>query len=194
MTDTTTSDASTPTDAPAATAAPRRTGGGLGGKVLAELQEIASELGITGAEKMRKGALIDAIKIARGDAGTSTKAAVKAASGPAVDTTPPAAVTLPVAEPTTDTAAAADAPAKAEKPARSRRAKADKPAVEKADQALSLIHISEPTRLSQKKNCETLTGFDASPASRFRLASARSRYTLPRSGSTVIHSWHSLSV
>ncbi|KQX75150.1 transcription termination factor Rho [Aeromicrobium sp. Root472D3] len=142
MTDTTTSDASTPTDAPAATAAPRRTGGGLGGKVLAELQEIASELGITGAEKMRKGALIDAIKIARGDAGTSTKAAVKAASGPAVDTTPPAAVTLPVAEPTTDTAAAADAPAKAEKPARSRRAKADKPAVEKADQASA--EVAEP--------------------------------------------------
>ncbi|MBP2391287.1 transcription termination factor Rho [Aeromicrobium fastidiosum] len=130
MTDTTTTPAaSTPPDAPATPAA-KRTGGGLGGKVLAELQEIASELGISGAEKMRKGALIDAIKIARGDAGTSTKAAVKAASGPAVDTTPPAAVTLPDVLP--EPAAAEAAPAKADKPARTRRAKADKPA--QADQ------------------------------------------------------------
>ncbi|MCD9199164.1 transcription termination factor Rho [Aeromicrobium wangtongii] len=127
MTDTTTTpDASTPV---AASSAPKRTSGGLGGKVLAELQDIASELGITGAEKMRKGALIDAIKIARGDAGTSTKAAVKAASGKAVDTTPPAAVV-----PDAKTAPATDeAPAKAEKPARARRAKAAAPA--KADDA-----------------------------------------------------------
>jgi transcription termination factor Rho len=126
---TTTSAASTPPDAPAATAAPKRTGGGLGGKVLAELQEIASELGVTGAEKMRKGALIDAIKIARGDAGTSTKAAVKAASGPTVDTTPPAAVALP--EVATEPAAeAAPAKAKSDKPARTRKPKADKPAAD----------------------------------------------------------------
>ncbi len=46
---------------------PRKTSGALGGKVLAELQEIAAELGIAGASKMRKGALIDAIKVARGD-------------------------------------------------------------------------------------------------------------------------------
>jgi transcription termination factor Rho len=43
-------------------------GGALGGKVLAELQEIAKDLGISGAAKMRKGALIDAIKEARGEA------------------------------------------------------------------------------------------------------------------------------
>jgi transcription termination factor Rho len=85
----------TTADSAAPAAAPRKTGGSLGGKVLAELQEIAGGLGISGAEKMRKGALIDAIKIARGDAGTSTKAAVKAASGPAADTTSAAAVTLP---------------------------------------------------------------------------------------------------
>ena len=86
MTETTiTPEASTPA-ADAAAAAPRKTGGGLGGKVLAELQAIAGELGISGAEKMRKGALIDAIKIARGDAGTSTKAAVAAAAPSKVDT------------------------------------------------------------------------------------------------------------
>ncbi len=86
MTETTiTPEASTPA-ADAAAAAPKKTGGGLGGKVLAELQAIAGELGISGAEKMRKGALIDAIKIARGDAGTSTKAAVAAAAPSKVDT------------------------------------------------------------------------------------------------------------
>ncbi|MDQ3157611.1 MAG: Rho termination factor N-terminal domain-containing protein, partial [Actinomycetota bacterium] len=40
----------------------KKTGGGLSGKVLAELQEIAGGLGISGTNKMRKGALIDAIK------------------------------------------------------------------------------------------------------------------------------------
>ncbi|MGA8986716.1 transcription termination factor Rho [Aeromicrobium sp.] len=86
MTDTTTTPTSSAPAADAAAAAPKKTGGGLGGKVLAELQEIAGGLGITGAEKMRKGALIDAIKIARGDAGTSTKAAVAAAAPSNVDT------------------------------------------------------------------------------------------------------------
>ena len=47
--------------------APRKTGGALGGKVIAELQEIAAGLGIEGAAKMRKGQLIDAIKAARGE-------------------------------------------------------------------------------------------------------------------------------
>jgi transcription termination factor Rho len=126
VTETTTPDVSTPS----AAEAPKRTGGGLGGKVLAELQEIASELGITGAEKMRKGALIDAIKIARGDAGTSTKAAVKAATAPPVDTAAPAAVNI---QETLAEVAAADSsaePAKASRPSRSRRAtkaKADAP-------------------------------------------------------------------
>jgi transcription termination factor Rho len=47
--------------------APRKSGGALGGKVIAELQEIAAGLGIEGAAKMRKGQLIDAIKTARGE-------------------------------------------------------------------------------------------------------------------------------
>ncbi|MEO8094913.1 MAG: Rho termination factor N-terminal domain-containing protein, partial [Pseudolysinimonas sp.] len=88
MTETTTTPETPVQSAEAATDAPpqaggtpaKKTGGGLGGKVLAELQEIAGGLGITGADKMRKGALIDAIKIARGDAGTSTKAAVASAA------------------------------------------------------------------------------------------------------------------
>ncbi|MET0953515.1 MAG: transcription termination factor Rho [Aeromicrobium sp.] len=132
MTETTTTD-----DSAAPAAAPRKTGGSLGGKVLAELQEIAGGLGISGAEKMRKGALIDAIKIARGDAGTSTKAAVKAASGPAADTTSAPAVTLPESKnDTTDApreeSAKADAP-KADRPKRKRNDAAAKTDAAKDD-------------------------------------------------------------
>jgi transcription termination factor Rho len=57
-------------DAPTESKAPaprKRTGGGLGSKVLSELQEIAGELNIQGASKLRKGELIDAIKAARGE-------------------------------------------------------------------------------------------------------------------------------
>lgn len=119
MTETTiTPEPSTP-PADAAATAPRKTGGGLGGKVLAELQAIAGELGITGADKMRKGALIDAIKIARGDAGTSTKAAVAAAAPSKVDTSKgDAAAAAKTEQP------AADAPAAAELKGGSRK---DKP-------------------------------------------------------------------
>ncbi|MFI5425530.1 transcription termination factor Rho [Aeromicrobium sp. UC242_57] len=137
MTDTTTTpDISAPS---AAASAPKRTGGGLGGKVLAELQEIAAELGITGAQKMRKGALIDAIKIARGDAGTSTKAAVKAASSPAVVDAPTNAPVLPEtkSEPAAekasapaDNAAAGDAPVKATRAPRKRKPAAKDDAAE----------------------------------------------------------------
>ncbi|MDX6278166.1 MAG: transcription termination factor Rho [Nocardioidaceae bacterium] len=86
MTETTTTPDTLAPAAEAASEAPKKSGGGLGGKVLAELQEIAGGLGITGADKMRKGALIDAIKIARGDAGTSTKAAVASAAPSKIDT------------------------------------------------------------------------------------------------------------
>jgi len=68
--------------APKKNSAPK--GGGLGGKVLAELQEIAADLNISGASSMRKGELIDAIKAARGDApaakGASSKGAPKQAA------------------------------------------------------------------------------------------------------------------
>ena len=117
MTETTiTPEPSTPA-ADAAATAPRKTGGGLGGKVLAELQAIAGELGISGAEKMRKGALIDAIKIARGDAGTSTKAAVAAAAPSKVDTSKGDAAAAAKAE------QPAEAPAAAEPKSSSRRSR-----------------------------------------------------------------------
>ncbi len=68
---------STTTSAPEA--APKKSGGGLGGKVLAELQDIAAELKIDGASSMRKGELIDAIKAARGDAKPAGDQPAKAA-------------------------------------------------------------------------------------------------------------------
>ncbi|MGH3474770.1 MAG: Rho termination factor N-terminal domain-containing protein, partial [Aeromicrobium sp.] len=76
MTDTTTQpdpSAEQPEPDAKTTSAPRRSAGGLGGKVLAELQEIASGLDISGASKMRKGELIDAIKAAQGQSATTTK-------------------------------------------------------------------------------------------------------------------------
>ncbi len=66
--------------ADAATETPKKSGGGLGGKVLAELQDIAGGLGIDGAAGMRKGALIDAIKTARGE---NAPAKVEKAGAPA---------------------------------------------------------------------------------------------------------------
>jgi transcription termination factor Rho len=70
--------------------------GGLGGKVLAELQEIAAGLNISGAGSMRKGELIDAIKAARGE-GVSAQEQPKAAA----KTRKPDAVEAP-AEPAAD--------------------------------------------------------------------------------------------
>src|SRR5699024_11862320 len=49
--------------------------GGLSGKVLAELQQIAAELGIKGTARMRKSDLIEAIKAARGEATDTQKPA-----------------------------------------------------------------------------------------------------------------------
>ncbi len=79
------------TDAPAAEK-PRRTTGGLAGKKIAELQEIASGLGVNGAG-LRKSALIDAIKSAQGGAPAAkaektekpAKAEKPAAAAPADD-------------------------------------------------------------------------------------------------------------
>ncbi|KWT62705.1 transcription termination factor Rho [Streptomyces albus subsp. albus] len=50
------------TDAPAAPARRRRSGTGLDGMVLAELQQVASSLGIKGTARMRKSQLIEVIK------------------------------------------------------------------------------------------------------------------------------------
>ena len=88
MTDTPTDQSASPSAEPAS-AAPakpaRRSGGALGGKVLAELREIASGLGISDAGKLRKGELIDAIKAARGESAPSAVQAAPAQQAPQQD-------------------------------------------------------------------------------------------------------------
>ncbi|MFE2878873.1 transcription termination factor Rho [Streptomyces roseus] len=73
-------DTTVDTSAPAAGAAPkrRRSGTGLDGMVLAELQQVASGLGIRGTARMRKSQLIEVIKEAQAGSG-APKAAAPAA-------------------------------------------------------------------------------------------------------------------
>ncbi|WP_327264461.1 transcription termination factor Rho [Streptomyces sp. NBC_01232] len=112
-------DTSVDTSAPAAGAAPkrRRTGTGLDGMVLAELQQVASGLGIRGTARMRKSQLIEVIKEAQAGSG-----APKAAASAAADTAeakPKRRATSKARSATADASqaggAAAEAPA--EKPA-----------------------------------------------------------------------------
>ncbi|SOD59470.1 transcription termination factor Rho [Streptomyces zhaozhouensis] len=72
------------TDAPAASAAPRRrrSGTGLDGMVLAELQQVASQLGIRGTARMRKSQLIEVIKEKQA-AGSGGQAAERSEPAPA---------------------------------------------------------------------------------------------------------------
>ena len=58
-----------------ATTARRRRASGLAGMVLAELQQVAQGLGITGTGRMRKSQLIDAIKAAQSGDASTTEAA-----------------------------------------------------------------------------------------------------------------------
>ncbi|MFI1803581.1 transcription termination factor Rho [Streptomyces californicus] len=66
------------------TARRRRSGTGLDGMVLAELQQVASGLGIRGTARMRKSQLIEVIKEAQAGGGSAApKASAKAADAPA---------------------------------------------------------------------------------------------------------------
>ena len=105
-------------------------GGGLASLKLAQLQALASQLGIAGGSRMRKADLVTAISDhQRGGSVADRDAAERAAQAPAA----PAAEAVPAAASSQDAAPAAERPARR----RSRRADAD---------TLSLIHISEPTR------------------------------------------------
>ena len=74
----------------------------LSGLKLAELQQLASSLGVAGISKLRKGDLVAAIEAKRGDG----------AEAPAADSTPDAAVAAdaPVAAPAADRVARRRAP------------------------------------------------------------------------------------
>ncbi|MBT2455324.1 Rho termination factor N-terminal domain-containing protein, partial [Streptomyces sp. ISL-86] len=73
-------DTNVDTSAPAAGAATkrRRSGTGLEGMVLAELQQVASGLGIRGTARMRKSQLIEVIKEAQAGGGSAPKTAASA--------------------------------------------------------------------------------------------------------------------
>ncbi|MFE9565447.1 transcription termination factor Rho [Streptomyces sp. NPDC006487] len=81
-------DTNVDTSAPAEGAAPtkrRRSGTGLDGMVLAELQQVASGLGIRGTARMRKGQLIEVIKEAQAGSSAPKAAASAPAAAPASD-------------------------------------------------------------------------------------------------------------
>ncbi|MGV9311972.1 transcription termination factor Rho [Streptomyces sp. NPDC003691] len=131
-----TADTSVDTSAPAAgaasgtTARRRRSGTGLEGMVLAELQQVASGLGIRGTARMRKSQLIEVIKEAQAGGG----AAAKKAAEPEAKTAEAKPKRRATSKARTGDAAAEAAPA-AEKAA---------PAAEKAEKAVAQQQIDIP--------------------------------------------------
>ncbi|MFJ9941591.1 transcription termination factor Rho [Streptomyces erythrochromogenes] len=106
-------DTSVDTSAPAAGAAPkrRRTGTGLDGMVLAELQQVASGLGIRGTARMRKSQLIEVIKEAQAGSGAPKAAADTAEAKPKRRATSKARTAAADAAPAEAPAAPAEKPA-----------------------------------------------------------------------------------
>ncbi|WP_046776162.1 transcription termination factor Rho [Streptomyces yangpuensis] len=151
-------DTSVDTSAPAAGAAPkrRRTGTGLDGMVLAELQQVASGLGIRGTARMRKSQLIEVIKEAQAGSG-APKAAASAA-----DT----AEAKPKRRATSKARTAAADAAPAEAPA----APAEKPAAAQAQIEIPGQPAGGPSRSSAAES-----GGDDAPAGERR----RRRATAP---------------
>jgi transcription termination factor Rho len=74
-------------DSPAPKTRRRATSGGLAAMVLPELQAMASELGITGVGRLRKGQLIEAIQAKQGGAAAAPAAKKAAANGAATSAT-----------------------------------------------------------------------------------------------------------
>ncbi|MFF4914699.1 transcription termination factor Rho [Streptomyces tendae] len=139
----------------------RRRGTGLEGMVLAELQQVASGLGIRGTARMRKSQLIEVIKEAQAAGGAPAKAASAAA-----DT---AGETKPKRRSTSRTRTGDEAPAeKAEKTEKAGKAdkKADKAAADQAAQQ----QIEIPGQPSPKVNAsaEQAAPADDAPSERRR--------------------------
>ncbi|CAL9586422.1 transcription termination factor Rho [Streptomyces sp. enrichment culture] len=140
----------------------RRRGTGLEGMVLAELQQVASGLGIRGTARMRKSQLIEVIKEAQAAGGAPAKAA------PAADT---AGETKPKRRSTSRTRTGDEAPAeKAEKAGKAEK-KADKADAEKA---AAQQQIEIPGQPSPKVNAsaEQSAPADDAPVERRRRRAA----------------------
>ncbi|MGC9498236.1 transcription termination factor Rho [Streptomyces sp. WG7] len=129
---------STDASAPATGAGSRRRRGtGLEGMVLAELQQVASGLGIRGTARMRKSQLIEVIKEAQAAGGAPAKAAPAAADA--------AGETKPKRRSTSRARTGDEAPAeKAEKAGRAEK-KADKAAADKAAAQQQIDIPGQPT-------------------------------------------------
>ncbi|MEU6677718.1 transcription termination factor Rho [Streptomyces sp. NPDC046925] len=126
--DTPATDASAAPATGASAGSRRRRGTGLDGMVLAELQQVASGLGIKGTARMRKSQLIEVIKEAQAGGGASAKSAAPAAEG---ETKPKRRATSK-ARTGEDNAAAA---ASTEKAAKASKADKAEPAAAKAEEA-----------------------------------------------------------
>ncbi|MFC8868612.1 transcription termination factor Rho [Streptomyces sp. NPDC057148] len=143
----------------------RRRGTGLEGMVLAELQQVASGLGIRGTARMRKSQLIEVIKEAQAAGGAPAKAA------PAADN---AGETKPKRRTTSRTRTGDEAPAekaeKAEKSGKAEKAgkKADKTAADKAAAQQQIEIPGQPSpKVSPSGEAAGAAG-DEAPAERRR--------------------------
>ncbi|MFF7242344.1 transcription termination factor Rho [Embleya sp. NPDC008237] len=146
-------DAVATADAPApATRRRRSTGTGLNGMVLAELQQVATGLGISGTGRMRKSQLIEAIQAKQGGSDAAPAAAAtkparatraKAAAAAADNGAAPAEVAEAPAE-----APVAEAPTRARRAARTRVA-VEAPQIEIPEQAAAEAPTNGRTRREQ---------------------------------------------
>ncbi|MER7052248.1 transcription termination factor Rho [Streptomyces sp. NPDC000351] len=156
---------STDASAPATGAGSRRRRGtGLEGMVLAELQQVASGLGIRGTARMRKSQLIEVIKEAQAAGGASAKAA------PAADA---AGETKPKRRSTSRSRTGDEAPAeKAEKAGKAEK-KADRTAADKATAQQQIDIPGQPSpKVSPAGETAGAAGDDAPSERRRRRATA----------------------
>ncbi|CAM5458279.1 Transcription termination factor Rho OS=Streptomyces alboniger OX=132473 GN=rho PE=3 SV=1 [Streptomyces alboniger] len=123
--DTPATDASAAPATGASAGSRRRRGTGLEGMVLAELQQVASGLGIKGTGRMRKSQLIEVIKEAQAGGGAPAKSAAPAADA-ATETKPKRRATSK----TRTGEDAAESTAKASKPDKAESGKAEKAAAQ----------------------------------------------------------------
>ena len=86
MSDTTVTDVGISSDASTSPTKPRKRAGSLNGMVLAELQQVASGLGLGGTAKMRKGELIEAISSAQGATAAPTTGSAPASAAESAST------------------------------------------------------------------------------------------------------------
>lgn len=127
--DTPATDASAAPATGASAGSRRRRGTGLDGMVLAELQQVASGLGIKGTARMRKSQLIEVIKEAQAGGGAPAKSAAPSASATDAETKPKRRATSK-ARTGEEPAAGTEKASKA-----SKADKAEQPAGGKADEA-----------------------------------------------------------